>query len=186
MTPFVGRFLAGLAGVLLVGWAAFRGRMFVATEPAFNVLVVGAVAAAILSLQRTGRAAQAVAVAVGYTVFQLTLWDHRGALYATSGAVIAAGLLISGWIFDRLARGGWSIGKFLVLGPLFAGVLFAVAPMMTFHSLTTDNALRTLLVYLYTGLVTGHGVGIGIEAADLVGRRFGARVEPRPEEVSSG
>ncbi|MDH3627754.1 MAG: hypothetical protein OES25_08870 [Acidobacteriota bacterium] len=170
LTRFLGRFVAGLTGVVGVGWVAFRGRLFDPTGPIFNVLVVGVVASAIVALMRDRHVSHASAVAIGYSVFQLTLWQSRGPLYASSGIVIALGLIVVGWIFDQLTRYGWTVGKFLLLGPLVAGIFFAVAPMMSYHSLTSDNAIRTLLIYLYMGLVTGHGVGIGIEAAELIGR----------------
>lgn len=172
VTQVLGRFVAGFSGVVGLGWIAFRERLFQPWETAFSVLVIGAVAAAILAALRGRRGSHAVAIAIGYAVFQLTLWNVRGLMYASTGIVIASGLLITGWIFDQLGRLGWSVGKFLIYGPMVAGIFLAVAPMMTYNTLTSDNVLRTFLVYLYMGLVTGHGVGLGIEAADLIGRAF--------------
>ena len=70
-------------------------------------------------------------------------------------------------IFDRLAV-RVPLGKFVVIGPLVGGLLFAATPMMEFRNLMPLGALDAMIAYGQLGLILGTGVAIGVETSDWI------------------
>lgn len=162
------RFLLGLLGAFSAGILVFRLRTFDPADPAFSCITVGALAAGVLALLRSGRPLQAVGLAAAFALFRLGLVEAVGWVPACAGLVLGAGILVVGLIFDMLARRGIRFGKFLVVGPLIGGLYLAAAPLLEFHTMTSVGAVRTLLQYTFLGVVMGDGVGLGVEVADLL------------------
>lgn len=162
------RFWIGFLACIGAGYLAFRGAIFRADTEAFQVLTVGALAAAILALGRSGRWLHAMAVAVGYGIFKLGWIRLDGWVSASSGMVLGFGLVCVTLIFEILARKGLYFGKFLVVGPLVGGVFLAVAPLEAFRDFALVDASREYLRFAFLGVVIGDGVGFGVEVADLL------------------
>jgi len=163
----VARTVAGAAGSVLAGYLVFRGDLFRVEHIGFRCLTVGMLAAAVFALMRLSRPGQAALLAVAYGLFQLGLARSVGWVAAASGLVVGCGVLLVALIFDMLARRGVLFGKFLLTGPLLAGVYLAATPMAEFHNLTTSNVLLQLARSVYTALLIGDGVGLGVELVDL-------------------
>lgn len=161
------RTLAGAGGSALAGYLVFGASMFRPDQLGFRCLTIGTLTAAVFALMRTSRHVQAAVLAVAYGLFQLGLARSVGWIAASSGLVLGCGVLLVGLIFDLLARRGLLLGKFLITGPLLAGVYVAATPLAEFHDLTTANALPQILRSAYVALLIGDGVGLGVELADL-------------------
>ena len=147
--------------------------MFQIHSPQFQCVTIGVFVAALLALVRSSRGGLALVLACAFALFRLGLIRSEGWLAGLTGLVQAGGFLLAVLIFDQLARRGILFGKFLVFGPLIAGVFLAAAPMAQFHDLTRSNALPLVIQQLFIGLVVGNGVGFGMELADL-GRGAGS------------
>jgi hypothetical protein len=156
---------------IAAGYGMFRGRIFLPSEMSFQVVTIGLLAAAVVSLHRVSRGGVAILLLLLYGVGQIGLASAAGWVPAVGGLLFGAGLWLVSLVFDLLGRGGGlAFGKFLILGPLLAGVYLAVLPMTTFHSLTADGALREVMLRLLLGLIVGDGVGLGVELAELLDR----------------
>lgn len=166
-TYVLARFGAGTVFGLGAATLVFRGRLWDPTDPAFQAINSSMLLSALMALVRTSRAGFAAALAAGYAVMRFGFAESSGWMAASSGIVLAAGALLVALIFDWVAREGVLLGKFLLVGPLLGGIYLAVAPMLEFDSLIASESVRTLLYYVFVGLVTGNGVGLGVEAADL-------------------
>jgi len=182
------RFGLGLAASLATGFLVFGPAVLSPGSTQFQVVSVGAFCAAVLALMRCGRLGAALVLAVAWGLFKLGLVQSAGWAAAASGIVMGCGVFVSALIFDLIARRGIFFGKFLVLGPLLAGVFLAYVPLARFHDLTQASALQILMQYVFIGLVVGNGVGLGVEVADLFGGSFGqGDASPKPgEPVASG
>ena len=174
LSGLLARFGLGLIGGLAAGYLAFRARIFDPAHPAFHCISVGVLATGIFALVRSSRPGLAGLVVLGYSLLQLGLADADGWGVVAAGALLAAGIFLIALIFDLLARGGLPFGKFLIVGPLLGGVYLAVIPLMEFHALTTTDAVRTLLSYIFLGVVIGDGVGLGVELGDIAVSLVGA------------
>ena len=169
MATILWRFLASMAGGLLVGWFVFGPAVLRPGDRAFHCFTVGALAAALITLMRGSRPGQATGIALGFALVQLGLAEAFGWTRALAGVSLAVGVLLVAWIFDNLARRGVLFGKFLIAGPLLGGVYLAIAPLAEFHSLTWTRAIDTFASYAFLGIVIGDGVGLGAEIAELLG-----------------
>lgn len=158
------RFWCGAAGSLAAGLIVFGRGVFDPEATAFFCISVGTLAAGIFALVRVSRGGQALALTVFFALLQRLL---SGWAAAAAGLVFGIGALLVALIFDLLARRGFYFGKFLIAGPLLGGVFLAAAPIVEFSSLTSTGAVRTLLYYIFVGVLIGDGVGLGIEIADL-------------------
>jgi len=189
LTATLLRFWIGAAGSLAAGWLVFRSAVFRPDHAAFQCITIGALTAGILALQRAGRPLHALALAVGFALFQLGLVEAEGWVVASSGVVMGLGIFVVALIFDLLAREGVLFGKFLILGPLLGGVYLAATPLAQFHGLTGTGAVRTLMQFVLIGVVIGDGAGLGVELVDLVVRaaeRAGPRSARKPSPTGAG
>jgi len=168
LTATLLRFWIGAAGSFAAGWLVFGSAVFRPGHVAFQCITIGALTAGIVALQRSGRPLHALALAVGFGLFQLGLVETEGWIVASSGVVMGLGIFLVALIFDLLAREGVVLGKFLLLGPLLGGVYLAATPLAQFHSLTGPDAVRTLMQFALVGVVIGDGAGLGVELVDLV------------------
>ena len=73
-------------------------------------------------------------------------------------------------IYDLLAREGYRLGKFLLMGPLLGGVYIAATPVTAIWGITPSESLTKLVLNCFLGIVIGDGVGLGAEAAELIRR----------------
>jgi hypothetical protein len=158
------RFWFGAAGSLAAGLIAFGRAVFDPEGTAFFCVSVGTLAAGVFALVRVSRAGQALALVVFFALLQRLLGGWPA---AAAGLVFGVGALLVALIFDLLARRGFYFGKFLIAGPLLGGVFLAAAPIAEFNSLTSTGAVRTLMYYVFLGVLIGDGVGLGVEIADL-------------------
>lgn len=161
--------VAGDAGVRLGG---FRGTILDPGRPAFQCLTVGLVAALILALVRSGKAAACGAVAVAWSALALGQAIGAGVgprllLRPMWALAIAAGLFLAALVFDALAREGYRSGKFLITAPLVAGFYVAAAPAALVGASSGSALGREFLMFGLLGLVIGNGSGFGVEAADF-------------------
>jgi len=166
------RFWLGVLGATAGGLAVYGIRIIDPLSPAFKILTLGSTFAGLLALWRSSAHGHAVALAAGYALFCLGFVNAYGWLAALSGTAVAVGLLAVMLIFDRLAE-RVPFGKFILIGPLVGGLLFAATPMMEFRDLVPLGALNAMLAYGQLGLILGTGVAIGIELSDWI-------LRPRP------
>lgn len=159
---WLGTFTGVAGGLLVFGRAAVDP-----TQTAFYCVSVGTVFAGVLALVRCLRVGQAIALVLFFSVMQRMI---AGWFAAATAVVIGIGAVLVAVIFDMLARKGIHFGKFLIAGPLLGGVFLAAAPIAEFNTLTSTDAVRTLLFYGYIGVLIGDGVGLGVEVADLAAR----------------
>ena len=86
---------------------------------------------------------------------------------------VVAGLLLAGggWVvaqaFHLLAERGYLLGKFLLSGPMLAGVYLAVSPLTLVARPISLSGFQQAGHNALLGLVIGIGVGVGVEIADL-------------------
>lgn len=169
------RFWLGLLGAAAGGLVVYRAEVFDPFSPAFKTLTLGSTFAGLLALWRSSARGHAVALAAGYALFCLGFVNAYGWLVAFSGTAIGTGLLAITLIFDRLAR-RIPFGKFIFIGPLVAGLLFAATPMMEFRDLVPLGAINAMIAYGQLGWILGTGVAFGVEVSDWV-----LRPRPAPE-----
>lgn len=165
-------FLAGTLGSVVVGAAAFRMRMFDAGHPFFQCISIGALLAGVLALIRFDRMFQAIMVAVCFVL--LNFLGHQTMLGGDTVTVVvwslllAGGVVLVGVIYDLLAREGYRLGKFLLLGPLMAGVYIAATPITILRDVSFGDTVTSLVLNCFLGIVIGDGVGLGAESAELL------------------
>ena len=160
-------FVSGSVGGVLLGLAVFRGRVFWPGHPAFEFITVGALVAAILTLVRQSREAQAFAVVLAFSGIRFAFSPGTRFGAAVSGLLLGLGLYLVALIYDLLARAGWRFGKFLLIGPLVGGVFLAAAPISEADRMNVMNAASVLMFRLALGLLIGEGVAAGVELAEL-------------------
>ncbi len=185
------RFTAGLAGSVLVGAVvsafvpAFREGLLDPRQPYFQVVSLGALAAAMLALVRARHARRALELGAafallagwsawhGWAVAARVSLAARSAHAATSvlrGAVIAGGIFLAAELYDALAEEGYRLGKFLVTGPLVGGALWAATPVAALGYSAAPALAEVLWVNALLGVVIGDGVGFGVEILELLPR----------------
>ena len=162
------RFGLGYGAVLTIGFLVFRDTLLAPGGPPFQCVTAGAVAAALLTLLRSDRPRQAAALAVALVFLRLGFAYSEGWAPALAGALQVGGLYLVALIFDLLGPRGILFGKFLVLGPLLAGVFLATTPLAFFFRISGSEMLPTMMGYVFLGLLIGDTVGFGIEVADLL------------------
>jgi hypothetical protein len=138
---------------------------------------VGIPAAGVLALVR-GRlpgAALALSALVAVPV-SLGAWGS-GATAAIAGAgaglVVGAGVFFVAALYDGLARQGFQVGKFLVIGPLLSGAYIAATPVWGLAGGSGLDLLRFFWLHAIVGLAIGDGVGFGVELAELLASSLG-------------
>ncbi len=161
------RFGLGLAAVLVAGLAVFRLAIFDVDAPAFHCMTIGPLVAALLALLRSDRAGFAVAVAAAFALLRLGFVQSEGWTRPAAGACLVAGAFVVCLIFDLLARYGIRLGKFLILGPLLAGLYVAVTPLAEAGRLVGAELHATFLRWAFLGVLIGDATGFGVELADL-------------------
>ncbi len=171
------RAAAGYVCGVVAGFLAFNVKVFEPAHPAFQCLTVGGALALVLALVRAGRTRLALAIVVAFFATQVRLAAEGGwrpaVAMALWSAAIAAGMLLVAGAYELLDAGGLRFGKFLILGPAFAGVYFAATPAATLWGTTPSGAFRNLLFNLLLGIVIGDGVGLGVELAETALGRSG-------------
>lgn len=175
------RFAAGSALALVAGWFAFGRALFDPDALAFHCVVIGALTSGVLALLRTGRLVPALALVAAFALLRLGFAHSLGWAPALAGAALAIGVFVACLIFDLLARYGIPFGKFLVLGPLLGGVYLAVVPLAEFGALAGIETMKTILRYVFVGVLIGDAAGLGVELFDLAdwfrGRAAGRLVD---------
>lgn len=161
------RFVFGLSGGVGLSFLIFRQAIFVPQSPVFECLTVSALLAGILALQRSDRQTQAAALAVAIALLRLGFAQSQGWTVAIAGVIHVGGVYLIVLIFDLLARRGVLFGKFLIVGPLLAGVYLATMPLDAFFTVTGSELMPYLMRHVFLGLLIGDSVGIGVEVADL-------------------
>lgn len=166
------RFAAGATASVLAGFAFFRIDAFDPSGRWFQCVTTGALAAGILALVRTRRAGHAAALAAAFALVHVGYSWTQGMARALAESgwaiVIGAGVLLAALIFDRLGEYSFRVGKFAVLGPLFAGVFLAAAAVRLLVPAMGEDALRSMLHQMFVGLVVGDATGLGIELVELI------------------
>jgi hypothetical protein len=180
LKAFLVRFVSGLAGATALGWLVFRGAVFDPRELAFQCVTVGALTAGVLAAVRVKTHGLALLLVIVFGLGRLGLAGTQGWLLAISGILLATGVYLLALIFDMLAGKGLPFGKFLIMGPLLGGVYLALAPMVEFHTLTSNGVVRALALQLLVGLLIGDGAALGVEVAELPAV-VAARLKPAAE-----
>jgi hypothetical protein len=163
----LGRFGLGMAGGVGAGYLAFRAAVFDPVQAPFQCVTLGALTAGVLALVRASRPLHALVLAAGFALLRLGLAGSAGWGVASTGPILAGGILLIALIYDLLRQNGMVFGKFLIVGPLLGGVFLVAAPLSEFETLTQFNAMRTLLRHGFIGMVIGEGVSFGVEIVDL-------------------
>ena len=166
------RFAAGAVASVLAGFAFFRADAFDPAGRWFQCVTIGALAAGILALVRTGRyghgAALAAAFALVHVGYSWTQGWSRALAESGWAIVIGGGVLIACLIFDALEGHVFRVGKFATLGPLFSGVFLAAAAVRLLCPAWGEDALRAMLHQILVGLVVGDATGLGVELVELL------------------
>jgi len=183
---FLTRLLLGWSGAVAAGLVVFRGAVFAPGDLPFQCVTAGALCAAMLALVRTSRHGVALLLIAVVGLGRYGLAGSTGWLPGTGGFLLAAGAYLVAVIFDLLARGGLALGKFLLVGPLVGGLYLALTPITEFHTLTSDDVTRTLLLRFLLGLILGDGAGLGVELAELPAAAAAAAARRRAEESVAG
>ena len=113
-------------------------------------------------------AAAALGVAAACALARLGFVQSEGWAAPLAGASLVAGALVTSVLFDALARYGIRFGKFLVLGPLLAGLYVALTPLAEMRRLDGTEQQVTLLRWAFLGVLIGDSAGLGVEVADLL------------------
>jgi hypothetical protein len=173
------RFVAGMAAAVPAGWLLLPGEFFVDTGHLTLCLVVSTLVAGILSLVRGGHPRGALALVGAFSLLQLgQTWSEglRAAVVMVAWSIsVGAGVFLAALIFDRLAELGYSVGKFLLLGPLVGAVYMATTPLAGLSNVLDLDVVTTLWLFTYLGIVIGDGAGFGVEVVDLLDSRTRAR-----------
>jgi len=167
LTSVLLRFWLGLIGGASVGFAVYRFDIFDPLSPAFRVLTLGSTAAGILALWRSSAHGHATALAALYALFSLGFVSAYGWFAALSGTVIATGLVAITVIFDKLAE-RITVGKFLVHGAMFAGLMYVTSTMIEYRYQIPLGSIDAMSAYGQLGLILGVGVGFGVELSDWI------------------
>jgi hypothetical protein len=164
-----------MAAAVPAGWLLLPGEFFVDTGHLTLCLVVSTLVAGILSLVRGGHPRGALALVGAFGLLQLgQTWSQgpRAAIVmVTWSVVVGGGVFLAALIFDRLAELGYSVGKFLLLGPLVGGVYLATRPLAGLSNVLDLGLVTTMWLFTYLGIVIGDGAGFGVEVVDLLDTR---------------
>jgi len=170
-----------MAAAVPAGWLLLPGEFFVDTGHLTLCLVVSTLVAGILSLVRGGHPRGALAVVGAFGLLQLGQTWSQGARAAivmvTWSVVVGTGIFLAALIFDRLAELGYTVGKFLLLGPLVGAVYLASTPLAGLSNVLDLDVVTTMWLFTYLGIVIGDGAGFGVEVIDLLDARNRTRNE---------
>ncbi|MDX1390315.1 MAG: hypothetical protein R3344_14085, partial [Acidobacteriota bacterium] len=140
-----------------------------------SCIVTSTLVAGVLSLVRVGRTGGALTVVFGFALLQLGQSFSYGPLPAmvmlTWSLFLGGGVFLSALIFHRLAQMGYSVGKFLLLGPLVGGVYLATTPLAGLSGVLELDVVISMWLFTYLGIVIGDAVGFGVEMVDLIDSR---------------
>ena len=81
-------------------------------------------------------------------------------------AVVAATLIVAALVYDALAKSGHRFGKFLVVGPIVAGIFFFATPLLLLGGSAREPYMMELLLNGLLGLIVGDGAALGVEIAE--------------------
>lgn len=189
------RFGAGWAGSVLAGllvfglldlasrlagpFGAFRGMglaVLTGGRAPVQCVTVGALAAAVFALVRTGRPAGALGVVGGVASLVLGVFAPGGWPRAASRLlwwlIVGIGAFTVAAVYDRLAARGYRLGKCLVAGLLLGALYVAATPAALLGVPAGRPVLLEVLMNALLGIVIGDGVAFGVEMAELLpGRR---------------
>jgi hypothetical protein len=180
---FVLRLFAGASGSVLAGLLVdlalpgFGRGMLDPSGPAFQCISVGLPAAGVVALVR-GRfpgLALALSALVAVPVSAGAWGSGAAAAIAAAGAglAIGAGVFLTATLYDGLARHGFQVGKFLVIGPLLGGAYVAATPFWGLAGGSGLDLLRSFWLHAIVGLAIGDGVGFGVELAEILASSLG-------------
>ncbi len=158
----------GLACAVGAGYLAFPGSMLRADSPVLEVIVLGALAAGILTLVRASCPGQALTLAILFGILRFALSGFVAWREGIVGVLLGLGVFSVALVYDELSEMGFRFGKFLIVGPLIGGACLALVPLSELGSLTTHNLIRPMLLGFFTGLVAGDGAGLGVELAEVI------------------
>ena len=166
------RFVLGTAASVVAGFVLFRGEVWNPDGPWFQCITVGALVAGAIALMRVGRTSEALSLSTAFALVHIgyawTLPPARAVAESMWGIVLAGGVFLSAVIFHRLAEEGYRFGKFVLLGPLVAGVYMAATALILVGRGRQEDATGLLVQYVFVGLVLGDAVGLGVELAEIV------------------
>jgi hypothetical protein len=188
------RFCLGSLGSVIAGFVMFRLAVFDPGRPMIQCVTVGILAAGILSSVRAGMPGAAVGLIALFGLVRLggvSSLGLVGTLAATASALILGfGLLIIAVLYDLLARRGVRIGKFLLVGPMLAGLYLGLSPLNGIYAVTAVDPVSGWVFSIFLGLVIGDGVGLGVEITELFidsspRHEVKSRVDPSPADLAS-
>lgn len=178
------RIVSGFAGAAGAGWLALdlfrafglagpaRISVLDPSRPGFQCLSTGLLFAAMLAFVRVGKPAVCLLIAVAASAMQfgihLTGGFPRVLTRPLWMAVVAAVLVLAAFVYDALAKSGYRFGKFLVVGPIVAGVFFFATPLLLLGGSAREPYVAELLLNGFLGLVLGDGAALGVEIAEGV------------------
>ena len=178
------RIASGFAGAAGAGWLALdvfrafglagpaRISVLDPSRPGFQCLSTGLLFAAMLAFVRVGKPAVCLLIAVAASAMQFGIHLSGGFPRVLTRplwmAAVAAALVLAAFVYDALARSGHRFGKFLVVGPIVAGVFFFATPLLLLGGTPREPYLLELLLNGFLGLVLGDGAALGVEIAEGV------------------
>ena len=180
---FVLRLVAGAGGSVLAGLLVdlalpgFGRGMLDPSGPAFQCISVGLPAAGVLALVRGRFPGVALALSALVAVpVSFGTWGGGTAaamVGAAAGLAVGAGIFLTAALYDGLARHGFQVGKFLVIGPLLSGAYLAATPLWGLVGGSGLDLLRSFWLHAIIGLAIGDGVGFGVELAEILASSLG-------------
>lgn len=190
------RIVSGFAGAAGAGWLVldlFRAfglagpaRISVLDpgRPGFQCITTGLLFAAILAFVRVGKPAVCLLLGVAAAAMQVGVFLSSGFPRVVTRplwmAIVAATLILAALVYDALAKSGHRFGKFLVVGPIVAGVYFFATPLLLLGGSAREPYLAELLLNGLLGLILGDGAALGVELAEL---GMGSREAPAAASV---
>ncbi len=170
--PVLLGFWAGTAGSICAGLIAFGLAVFDPARPMIQCVTVGLLVSGVLTTVRAGYPLAAFGLAAVFALVKLggakTLGLGPASQSAITGAVLGFGVVLIGLIYDLLARSRIRFGKFLIVGPLLAGVYIAISPMSYFAATGYSDLTSQWIFDGFLGLLIGDGAAFGVEISELI------------------
>ena len=191
------RFVSGFAGAGAAGWLVLDGfdafglagpanvSVLDPSRPGFQCITTGLLFAAILAFVRVGKPAICLLLGVAASAMQFGLHFASGFPRVVTRplwmAAIAGALVLAALVYDALAASGHRFGKFLVVGPIVAGIFFFATPLLLLGGHPREPYVAELLLNGLLGLIVGDGAAMGVEIAELgMGRTPASRIPAAP------
>lgn len=169
------RLVWGAAAGILIGFAVFGSRVFDPAQPTSQCVTVSAFLAGVATLVRATKIRHAAVVAAFFAVLQAAQVLPQGwwpaILALLRAGILSAGVLLVALLYHLLAERGYRFGKFLLVGPLLAGVYMAATAAAA--ATIPGPAILSLWLNLLLGVVIGDAVGLGLEISELTLGRAG-------------